>query len=369
MSMALPSIDQPKKSPTDLIWIQTAFLGDIILNTGAFDLAAQHFPGVRQHVVTTKTGAGILDGLDSVFSVQVFEKRKANFFGAMLRLSRNLRQQLYDPERTIIVQPHRSVRSSLLASFLRFPVVTYFETDLGFLGARTSRVSVLHEAVRVALPLELLGIPREHICAVKPRLIPQELTGFLNSGTWQNALLNARKTPGAKLIGVAPGSQWGTKRWTPEGYAALCNEILKSPEWHVLLLGGADEKKLIDDIAGRLQISGKTGKLYNLAGKTSIADLSAIFPMLDLIVANDSSPVQFGSAFQVPTVAIFGPTVPAMGFGPLAPGSRVIEIEMPCRPCSDHGPQVCPLGHFKCMRDLNVGRVFEACVAILNLSR
>jgi heptosyltransferase-2 len=55
------------------------------------------------------------------------------------------------------------------------------------------------------------------------------------------------------------------------------------------------------------------------------------------------------------TVALFGPTVPAMGFGPLAPGSVALgHPTLPCRPCHAHGPAACPLGHFRCMRELEV---------------
>jgi heptosyltransferase-2 len=59
-----------------------------------------------------------------------------------------------------------------------------------------------------------------------------------------------------------------------------------------------------------------------------------------------------------PTVAIFGPTVPAFGFGPLAPHSTIVEnAGLDCRPCDKHGPPACPLQHWKCMRDVTVGDV------------
>jgi heptosyltransferase-2 len=52
------------------------------------------------------------------------------------------------------------------------------------------------------------------------------------------------------------------------------------------------------------------------------------------------------------TLAIFGPTVPAFGFEPLAPGSQTAGVDdLACRPCDAHGPRVCPLGHWRCMRE------------------
>ena len=62
-----------------------------------------------------------------------------------------------------------------------------------------------------------------------------------------------------------------------------------------------------------------------------------------------------------PVVAIFGPTVPAFGFGPRGPRDRIVEHgSLACRPCSSHGPRVCPLLHHKCMKEVAVERVLEA---------
>jgi heptosyltransferase-2 len=56
---------------------------------------------------------------------------------------------------------------------------------------------------------------------------------------------------------------------------------------------------------------------------------------------------------NTPTVAIFGPTVPEFGFGPLAEQARVIgHTGLACRPCDRHGPQACPLRHWRCMREI-----------------
>jgi heptosyltransferase-2 len=72
-----------------------------------------------------------------------------------------------------------------------------------------------------------------------------------------------------------------------------------------------------------------------------------------VLVTNDSAPMHLASAAGTPTVAIFGPTVPDFGYGPLAPlASAVGHDTLPCRPCDRHGPRRCPLGHHRCMRDL-----------------
>jgi heptosyltransferase-2 len=63
-------------------------------------------------------------------------------------------------------------------------------------------------------------------------------------------------------------------------------------------------------------------------------------------------------------VALFGPTVPAQGFGPRGPGDVALgHPGLSCRPCSAHGPMVCPLRHHRCMRELPVETVVAAVAA------
>ncbi|MDQ3137884.1 MAG: hypothetical protein M3Q93_09910, partial [Gemmatimonadota bacterium] len=84
-----------------------------------------------------------------------------------------------------------------------------------------------------------------------------------------------------------------------------------------------------------------------------------------VLVTNDSAPLHLATATGTPIVAVFGPTVPAFGFGPRGERDRVVEHpSLPCRPCSAHGPVRCPLGHHRCMRDLSVEQVAEAVAAV-----
>ncbi|HWP02128.1 MAG TPA: hypothetical protein VNL96_01585, partial [Gemmatimonadaceae bacterium] len=72
------------------------------------------------------------------------------------------------------------------------------------------------------------------------------------------------------------------------------------------------------------------------------------------------------SAMGTPTVTIFGPTAPEFGFGPLAPGSRALgHPSLSCRPCHHHGPRRCPLGHWRCMRELEPDAVLASVEEVL----
>ena len=86
----------------------------------------------------------------------------------------------------------------------------------------------------------------------------------------------------------------------------------------------------------------------------------ALMPHFKLFITNDSGPMHIATAFNVPTLAIFGPTTRELGFFPYGRGHRVLEVKgLPCRPCALHGGRKCPQGHFKCMRLITVDDVFN----------
>jgi len=330
--------------PTDIVWLQTSFLGDIVLTSAACRLAMDVFPQARHHLITTDIGAKCFDdfGFDQVL---VFEK-KSGVIKSFRKLKKALMKVVSNHNQTVLLQPHRSYRSSLLSAYLGFETTTYRQTKFSFLAKRkVERVAIFHESARIGLLLEPHGVSRDQIISARPSLVVNE------SSKLGDTLLR-RDGP---VIGIAPGSVWATKRWPIEKYTELVATLLnRYSQSTVVLLGTETERTLADQISLAID----DGRIVNLAGKTSLDDLRGIYPKLSILISNDSSPIHYASAFNIPTLAIFGATVPEMGFGPLADRSEVAEIKLDCRPCSDHGPTVCPLGHFKCMNDLSVEQVF-----------
>ncbi len=334
---------------TDIIWIQTSFIGDIVLTTAAMGALHDHNPKVRQHLVTTEAGAKALAGHPHLASIHVFSKRDGHL-RPMLAVRRAL-SRLNLPKTTVILQPHRSLRSTLLSLSLGFPWYTYDETAGAFMAAASvPRVSVFHECDRISLLLEAIGIERSKFLGRKPYL----------PSTQPPSIASAMATH-RHWIGLAPGSVWATKRWPTAKFASLAQLLLDFETTGIVLLGSKEDVTAANFIEEAcLKRPGVSAQnLLNLAGQTSLSDLNGIYPRLTCLVANDSSPLHYASAYNIPTVAIFGPTTPEMGFAPLADYHRIAQVKLPCRPCSAHGPNTCPLGHFKCMNDLDVSAVLQ----------
>ena len=347
-----------RKGPAYLVWIQTSFLGDLVLTTGAMSLAQKIWPETKQILITTPLGENLLKGHSALHKIISMEKSGVGF-RSFFEVLDECREYIEDRESAVTLLPHRSLRSALLAKMIGLPTVGYRESSLPWLLSHAvDRVSVFHESIRIGLLLEPLGVSREEITTAKLRLEHD-----MNSNdAWMSESRSFPKV--SQWIGIAPGSVWGTKRWPAKHFAWLINLLAEAyPEAGFVLIGSREEIRASNEVMSSID---RPPAIINLVGRTSLQQMSQVIARLALLVANDSAPVHFASAWNTPTVELFGATSSAMGFGPLSDKSAVCEIDLDCRPCSDHGPKICPLGHFQCMKGMSPTDVFLACRQLLN---
>jgi heptosyltransferase-2 len=74
--------------------------------------------------------------------------------------------------------------------------------------------------------------------------------------------------------------------------------------------------------------------------------------MANMVFTNDTGMLHMAQAMKTSVVAVYGPTTRELGFFPLPENSRVAEIDISCRPCTQKGLHSCPKKHFHCMKDL-----------------
>jgi heptosyltransferase II len=157
---------------------------------------------------------------------------------------------------------------------------------------------------------------------------------------------------GFAFLGV--GARWATKRWPLERFVAL-GEALAREAGLVPRFATAPGEPDAEMLRALLPPE-RHGEIV----EAEFRDAAAIASFARVIVSNDSAALHLGPALGVPTVGIFGSTVPAFGFAPRGPRDAVVETALSCRPCGVHGRSRCPLGHHRCMRDIEPGAVLEA---------
>ncbi len=157
-------------------------------------------------------------------------------------------------------------------------------------------------------------------------------------------------------LGINPGATYGSaKRWYPEKFAEVAKAF--SSKYHIIIFGGPGEVDMGADIENRLQDMGVTN-YTNLAGKTNIKELCSHIGGLDIFITNDSGPMHVAAAYEVPTVAIFGPTRHLETCQWKNEKSMIVRRDdLPCAPCMK---RTCPLKHHECMTKIEADDVIEA---------
>lgn len=344
-----------------ILIIQTAFIGDVVLTTPLIAAAQKRWPGAEVHFVSTPAGCEVLAGLSNVVC-HCLDKKHVGFVAGLNSMRAALKG--FEPFDYIFCV-HRSVRSLL------FGVNTKASKKIAFrsmwarlLGYETVAYPPYDREVHYAdKPLALLA----------PLLSPGEAL-LWRSPRPKLAVVTADdvsvrgKIPffADGFFVLSPFSVWGTKTWFADRFSRLGAELCSRLQLSAVILGAGGAFEAVTAKTIEEKISQAGGQALSLVGKTTLGELKAIIRQAKILVANDSAPVHIASAFDVPTVAIFGPTARKWGFFPLSTRSTIIaRDDLSCRPCHLHGPQKCPKGHFRCMSEIQVEDVLKGVEDIL----
>ena len=150
------------------------------------------------------------------------------------------------------------------------------------------------------------GLPR-----IRPLNPPEEKTEWARKITqWNNS---------QPLTALIPGAARGpSKQWPPEHFAQLGELIAEHLSSKIVILGSPKEMELCAQVAGGI----KAGTI-NLAGETSLTELTAVLSLCRTAVTNDSGGMHLASAAGTGVVAVYGLTDPDKT-GPLGDACRVV---------------------------------------------
>ncbi|TPI12459.1 glycosyltransferase family 9 protein [Mesorhizobium sp. B4-1-3] len=203
-----------------------------------------------------------------------------------------------------------------------------------------------HYLYRYLSPLKALGIePRELI----PRLEPTPV------GRSAAAQVLAQSNLATKaFVAVHAGAGFEGRRWQPERFAAVIDEIYTATGLRSLLVGGPDERATEQAILN-LAMS----PLVSVVGKVSLETLTALLADAFIFLGNESGPMHLAASVGTPVVGLYGLTSPNI-WGPLGVLHRTVEPPLPCQCVA---PGLCKPGNpsrVYCVHRLPVANVAQA---------
>ena len=316
----------------NILIIHTAFIGDIVLSTALVSKVKEKYPDSDIYYLTTPLGKEILKNNPKIKEIIVYDKRgKDKGFGAFISFVRKIRKLKID----ICLTPHRYLRSSILSLLSGAKIrVGYDIASLAFVYNKKIKYDKTKHEVE-----KLLSFIDDNTKRYKLEMYPSE-KDKIKIDTLLKKLSNNKK-----IILIAPGSKWFTKKWPEEYFRILIQNLVKRDDLLIVITGGKEEKEI------ELNLD---SKVLDLRGEITLLELAELTKRAVLVVSNDSAPIHITSAFpDTRIIGIFGPTVKEFGFFPWSKNSKVFEINgLYCRPCAIHGGNFCPEKHFRCMREI-----------------
>ncbi|MEJ2601940.1 MAG: lipopolysaccharide heptosyltransferase II [Gammaproteobacteria bacterium] len=260
--------------------------------------------------------------------------------GLRRRVGRSLRGRYAQA----IVLP-RSLKSALVPWFAGIPQRTGFrgEHRYGLINdMRPFDPKVLDQTVKRFVALGLA--PDEPL----PRELPRPALR-VDRDRQTSALDRLGLDPAAAAVAFMPGAEYGpAKCWPLDYYGELARRLVDRGN-EVRVFGSAR-----DDAAARA--IAQTAPVENLCGRTTLEEAIDLLAACRYAVTNDSGLMHVAAAVGLPLVALYGSSSPAFT-PPLTDRAVVHYLGIECSPCFQ---RECPLGHFRCMREITPDRVFDS---------
>ncbi len=320
-----------------------SWVGDMVMAQSLYQTLQQRHPGVVIDVLAPAWSGPIIQRMAEVRRhIEMPLGHGALGLKQRYRLGKQLRVEGYDQA---IITP-RSFKSALTPFFAHIPIRTGYTGELRY--GLINDMRQLDKTVLTQTVQRYVALGLKHDAVLPPEISYPALT--IDVENQQRLLQTLGLSLQQPVVGFMPAAEYGpAKRWPPDYFAALAQQLVAQGK-QVWLFGSAKDQPLCDEIAG----SAGDG-VVNLAGRTQLGDAVDLIALTDLVVSNDSGLMHIAAATGRKIVAIYGSSSPSYT-PPLTDKATVLYLNLECSPCFK---RECPLGHYRCLREIDVSYVLE----------
>jgi len=322
--------------PRSILIVKLSAIGDVIQTLPMAEAMKRQYPDARIDWVVEEDASALLLHHPVINRVIISRRKswvkkalKPGGFWRTLRevgrFIRELRSRRYD----WVIDNHGIFKSGLLVLLSRGRRKIGFQASAGiadvgsyfFTHERYKPLSIERHALERYLDLvSQLGVPTDSTAFHLP--VPPDAVKRAE------VMLREKGFDSHPLVVLHPMAKWETKQWPAEKFARLVY-ALGQRKASVVMTGSPQDEGPIGEIIQRM---GDSVEVLNLAGKTDLMELAAIFSLSDLVLSPDTGPMHLAAAVKAPLIALFGPTAP-WRTGPYGNNSAIIRKDLPCSPC------------------------------------
>jgi heptosyltransferase-3 len=354
MSASKATNIQPKR----ILVITQRYLGDTLLITPLLGSLKKAYPDAEIDVLLPASNTGVLEGNPDVNQCITFPKKPSilNFLRLLLSLFQN-----YD----LAISTQTSDRTTLCA-------IVAGKIKLGFVDEEyrkswwkkylLTNALVFHRNSSHAV---LENLKFCNLLKIQPHytVTPPSTSPISNQLDIKRPYV---------IIHIMP--QWRYKQWHSKGWQDLIT-FINNKSYQIILTGSNQPS----EIKALNELQKEYPYLINIAGKTSLAELTELITNASFFVGPDTGITHLAAATGTKTYAIFGPTDPAK-WAPWpqnyacektpfdSMGSKTInnvcliqaQSNQLCVPCQQEGCDRNRFSHSKCLDNLESQHIIDA---------
>jgi heptosyltransferase-2 len=327
-------------------------LGDIILTEPVVRSVRLAHPDAEIHFLTREAYRdviGLLDGVSSVRTLQIPGRDQS--LPALTGTIRRICGQRYD----LAIDLHNNVRSRWIRLWLNAVSVKSYPKN--WRARRRAVKQKFHLESTHTVDLYLSALKRTGIPASDryPRI---EIAGEQDERLTRDYGLRP-----AEYCVFAVGASHPTKHYPMPQWVDLADIVNHELGIRVVIVeeNRYDYLNLFDPLrdSGRLQVI--TG--------LQLPVLAELLSSASLTISNDSGIMHLSAAVGTPTVGLFGPTHPSLGFTPLGANCSAVSTNESCSPCSRHGSSPCYRDDRYCFTRMEPAIIMQHVRKVLEIER
>ncbi len=340
-----------------VLFIRLRNLGEAVLDTANLR-ALKHFrPDLELTTVVEEVFAGVYlaDPDIKVLSLHRTARHRRSSLRARFEIVREIRKGGFDaivnlhggPASAQIVAAS-GIRQRAGAQHFRFGYIYNWQIPP---AEEILQRKNLHTVESQFASFHWLGLPGDE---------PSPTKLFVDSAERHRAeakLRDAGLDPLAPYVVMGPTNEFYTKRWMPERYAAIGEELARAG-YQVIMTGAPTDEQRAQLEAVRV-LSRRPPTAISTLG---IGELVAVIAGAALFVGNDSGPAHIAAALKVPLVVLFGPAS-SVRWRPWRAQAEVVQNYFPCNPCSMYTCEA--FDEPECMKSIRVDQVMSAVERVL----
>ncbi|MCD8270627.1 MAG: glycosyltransferase family 9 protein [Parabacteroides sp.] len=327
---------------TKILVIRLSAIGDVAMTVPVIYSAAKANP---QHTFTVLTQA---------FLIPVFMNRPANVdvigintkgaektLGGLLRFASALVNYGYD----IVLDLHNVIRTMIIRSLFRIKGKKVYVVD----KARKERKKLTARGHKEFKPLRSVIERYADVFRAAGLDYTETFTSLYESHPADlSAMQEVAGEKRGKWIGIAPFAKHRGKIYPVDNMEQVVARLSEHEDYTIFLLGGRGYEEAVLE-----QWAFQYPRVKSIVGLYSLDNELALISQLDVLLCMDSANMHFASLVGTKVVSIWGATRPYAGFyGYHQDPDNVVQLDLPCRPCSVFGQKPCFRGDWACMTQI-----------------